>query len=244
MMLAGSTDSDGTVDSYLWTQTEGPPVTLDDATAAQPTFTAPLVDAAGDTLVFSLVVTDNDGAASAPDTVQIIIENVVAGQEPGIVVEDTTTDTGRSIMSTRPVYAEYVGSDSVLVGKYIDSITVNLKKSDSATGTAYVGIINEDVTMKKVFAELDVSILPTGPYDPIEFILPTGDDYLIQADDRIGVLYTGTDGDYIAIMRDLTDKTDDGQFDGTNAHLTFYEGSWVTISQMSYDLTMTLELID
>jgi hypothetical protein len=95
--------------------------------------------------------------------------------------------------------------------------------------------------MKKVFATLDVSILPTGPYDPIEFILPTGDDYQIVAGDRIGVFYDGTGGDYIAIMRDLT--TSD-PFDGTDTHLTYYEGGWATTGQTSYDLTMTLKLID
>ena len=40
---SASTDPDGTIASYTWTQTEGPPVVLDDATTAQPKFTAPVV---------------------------------------------------------------------------------------------------------------------------------------------------------------------------------------------------------
>ena len=59
-----STDSEGSIASYAWTQTAGDSVTLDTTDPSQPTFTAPLVDAAGDTLTFSLEVTDDDGASS------------------------------------------------------------------------------------------------------------------------------------------------------------------------------------
>lgn len=69
---SGSTDSDGTVASYAWTQTVGTVVTLDSATAAMPTFTSPDT-AAGEDLTFSLVVTDDDGAASTADTVVITV---------------------------------------------------------------------------------------------------------------------------------------------------------------------------
>jgi hypothetical protein len=40
---SASTDPDGTIASYTWTQMEGPPVVLDDATIAKPKFTAPVV---------------------------------------------------------------------------------------------------------------------------------------------------------------------------------------------------------
>jgi len=66
---SGSGDEDGDDLTYLWTQTEGTTVTLSDATAAQPTFTAP--DQPSD-LTFSLVV--NDGTEdSEPDTVTILV---------------------------------------------------------------------------------------------------------------------------------------------------------------------------
>lgn len=68
----GSTDSDGTIAAYAWTQTAGTTVTLSSATAAQPTFTAPLT-LAGETLTFSLVVTDDDGATSSADTVNVTV---------------------------------------------------------------------------------------------------------------------------------------------------------------------------
>ena len=69
---SASSDSDGTVASYLWTQTGGTGVTLDTATPAMPTFTSPDTPA-GEDLIFSLVVTDDDGAASTADTVTITV---------------------------------------------------------------------------------------------------------------------------------------------------------------------------
>ncbi len=68
----GSTDSDGSVASYAWTQTSGTAATLSSASAASPTFTAPAAVTASD-LIFSLVVTDNQGAPSVADTVQISV---------------------------------------------------------------------------------------------------------------------------------------------------------------------------
>jgi len=59
-----SFDSEGPIATYAWTQIAGDSVTLDTTIPSHPEFTAPLVDAAGDTLTFSLEVTDDDGAIS------------------------------------------------------------------------------------------------------------------------------------------------------------------------------------
>ena len=76
----GSTDSDGTIASYTWTQTDstGVKVALSNSSAAKPTFTAPDVDAST-VLTFTLVVTDNKGAASSADTVRITITKSSGG---------------------------------------------------------------------------------------------------------------------------------------------------------------------
>ena len=69
---SGSTDGDGDTLTYAWTQVSGPSVTLSDATAAAPSFTAPAKTAADQTLTFELVV--NDGISSSPaDVVTITI---------------------------------------------------------------------------------------------------------------------------------------------------------------------------
>ncbi len=69
---SGSTDPDGSITQYAWTQGSGPTVTLANADTATPSFTAPNVNAP-QTLVFQLVVTDNDGATSPPDSVNITV---------------------------------------------------------------------------------------------------------------------------------------------------------------------------
>ena len=74
----GSTDSDGTIASYAWTQTAGPAVTLSSSTASQPTFTAPAV-ASSTILTFSLTVTDDRGATSSASTVNVTITPLNTG---------------------------------------------------------------------------------------------------------------------------------------------------------------------
>lgn len=69
---SGSADSDGTIASYAWSQTGGTSVTLSSTSAQKPTFISPSV-AAGDTLTFQLVVTDNQGATSTPATTTVTV---------------------------------------------------------------------------------------------------------------------------------------------------------------------------
>ncbi len=83
----GSSDSDGTIASYAWTQTAGTTVTLSDVTASQPTFTAPSVVAVGETLTFSLIVTDDDGSDSTADTVDITINDTGVNNAPTLLTQ-------------------------------------------------------------------------------------------------------------------------------------------------------------
>lgn len=64
---SNSMDTDDGIASYTWTQTEGMPVTLSDASAVQPVFTVPNVEADGAALTFKLTVTDK-GGLKAQDT--------------------------------------------------------------------------------------------------------------------------------------------------------------------------------
>ena len=75
---SGSSDADGSISTYAWSQVAGTNVTLDESNPAMPTFVAPDL-AADETLSFELVVTDDDGRASAADTVNI---DVVASVSP------------------------------------------------------------------------------------------------------------------------------------------------------------------
>jgi K319L-like, PKD domain len=94
----GSSDPDGTIASYAWTQTGGPAVTLTGADTATPSFTAPTVAVSTD-LTFSLTVTDNDGATGT-DTVVVTVNppNVAptanAGADQTVTAGDLVTLDG------------------------------------------------------------------------------------------------------------------------------------------------------
>jgi methionine-rich copper-binding protein CopC len=66
---SASSDSDGTITTYAWSQTGGTTVTLSSTSVVQPTFTAPAAPA---TLTFQLIVTDN-GSLTGSDTVVITV---------------------------------------------------------------------------------------------------------------------------------------------------------------------------
>lgn len=72
---AGSSDPDGTIVSYSWTQTAGTTVTLSGSTLVNPSFTAPPVTIS-EVLTFSLTVTDDNSASSAASTVDITVNPV------------------------------------------------------------------------------------------------------------------------------------------------------------------------
>ena len=77
---SSSRDPDGLALSYEWFQTSGPPVALNNPAAAQPTFLAPNVGEAGESLMFQLTVTDS-GGLQARDT---CIVNVVLVNQPPV----------------------------------------------------------------------------------------------------------------------------------------------------------------
>ena len=69
-----SFDPDGDPLTHDWLQTAGPEVSLSDPAAAEPTFTAPVVGGPGETLAFTVTV--SDGVAAATDEVRVLVSNL------------------------------------------------------------------------------------------------------------------------------------------------------------------------
>jgi subtilisin-like proprotein convertase family protein len=94
---SGSHDPDSDPLTYLWTQTQGPTVTLSSTTAVNPTFTAPTVTSPTD-LRFTLTVDDGRGGVDSDSVTITVLETPpgpnqppVADAGPNIVVESGTT---------------------------------------------------------------------------------------------------------------------------------------------------------
>lgn len=92
---AASTDPDGDDLTYLWTQTDGPAVTLTGATTATASFTAPQVTGSA-TLLFQLKVTDEAGLSSI-DTVLITVVDHVNVPPAVDAGDDFNADEGASV---------------------------------------------------------------------------------------------------------------------------------------------------
>ena len=180
-------------------------------------------------------VKDSSGNTATPVTRTV---NVISTKVPTIYMQDFTASSGLSVYSGRPIQTEYVNNSSILVGKQIDTIAVQLKKIGSPTGNAVIGIFNSDLSIKKTFANVNASTLTTS-YSNYTFSLPSSSQpYLVQAGDRIGIKYTGGDSsNYISVM---TDQNTVDPFDGTNSYLTYYTTAWNNFS--TYDLCMSLQL--
>ena len=89
---SNSSDSDGNIVSYLWTQTSGETVNLTNSTTASATFTAPNV--AGD-LVFTLTIVDNDGGQK----VGSVSINVSANPTPNVPTNVDSSGGGGALPS-------------------------------------------------------------------------------------------------------------------------------------------------
>lgn len=88
--------------TYNWIQIGGTLVTLNDANTAHPTFAALNV---GETLIFQLTVTDDEGN-SATDTVNITISTTPVSTTTVPISDTTTTTTASSTTTTASVDAE------------------------------------------------------------------------------------------------------------------------------------------
>jgi hypothetical protein len=167
--------------------------------------------------------------------VSAIKQNGVPSVTRVLQMNDISKSKGLSVNNARQIMGEFVSPTSTLVGKPIDTITLQLRKQGSPTGIATVGIFNSDLSVKQSFGTIDVISL-AGTYVNHPFVLDSAYPYQIQANDIIGIMYNGGDeSNFISAMRDVTNA-----FDGTNSYRTEHTTHWG--DSTSDDMYMILTL--
>lgn len=137
-LTATANDSDGTINGYNWQLTSGQSIEITGNTTQSITFTSPSVMDAGDTLNFTVTVTDDDGA-STDTSGSVSVTNVI----PTLTVEAQTVNEKSSI----PVTANANGNGDEIVSylwQQTSGSTVDLGQIDSETLTFKAPEVNAD----------------------------------------------------------------------------------------------------
>lgn len=166
----GSTDPDGDLLSYAFTQVSGPAVVLTGANTAQPTFTAPAKTGAAQTLVFEVQV--SDGVATATDQITVTIP---ANAAPTADAGTAQTVAGRSVVSLDATGSSDADGDPLTYG-WVQTSGPSVSLSDATaaqpTFTAPQGATSSQVLSFEVTvsdgvasstATVDITISPNSP---------------------------------------------------------------------------------
>ena len=125
-----SFDPDGDPLTYSWAQSAGPAVALSDATALAPTFTAPSVGAGGETLTFTVTV--SDGVSQSTDEVQVAVSNL--NQVPiAQAGADQTVNEGTPVTLQGSASSDPDGDALTFAWTQVDGPLVALSNPASAT---------------------------------------------------------------------------------------------------------------
>ncbi|MGB0495663.1 MAG: PKD domain-containing protein, partial [Kangiellaceae bacterium] len=126
---SSSSDPDGDVLTYLWTQTSGTSVTLNNANTAQATFTA---DASGN-LAFQVTVTDSNGAT---DTAAVNVTVNPANQAPTASASaPSAVDEGASVTLNASASSDPDGDALTYQWSQTSGTSVSLNNATSAQAT-------------------------------------------------------------------------------------------------------------
>jgi len=131
-------DTDGTIENFAWTQTAGTTTALSSTSVANPTGTR-AITGTGETLTYSLIVTDDDGADSVADTVNVVVSAAVAeNQAPTVVTNGNQTNiaTGATVTLSATGSSDSDGTIATRLWEQISGTpTVTLTNSTSAVAT-------------------------------------------------------------------------------------------------------------
>ncbi|TDO99937.1 PKD domain-containing protein [Marinomonas balearica] len=162
-LTGNATDGDGSIVSYLWTQTIGTNVTLLNSSAASASFMAPTLISA-DTLEFKLTVTDNEGVSSS-DTVSITVNPVNAAPSVSAGSDQTVNEATKV----------------TLTGNATDGDGSTMSYQWTQTSGTNVTLLNSSAASASFMAPTLTSA------DTLEFKLTVTDDEGVSSSDTVSV---------------------------------------------------------
>ncbi|MBL4796681.1 MAG: DUF1566 domain-containing protein [Oleispira sp.] len=110
-LAAVSSDSDGSISSYAWSQSAGTSVTLSNPAVASPTFTAPDVSGS-EMLTFTVTATDNEGASNV-DSVNVTVFELPVAPVLNAVEGNTIIDLSWSNIANSDNYNLYYAEETM-----------------------------------------------------------------------------------------------------------------------------------
>ncbi|GAB7095057.1 hypothetical protein JCM30237_22100 [Halolamina litorea] len=227
VVLSGdaSSDADGTIESYAWTQTGGPDVTLSDASSATPEFTAPDVDAET-ALTFELAVTDDDGATST-DTTTVTVQDTDTEEPPALETSVSLSPVdGETSVGGTTTFDLVIDSADGGVGAY--SATVSL--DDASVGS----ITNVDLLGSPAGQTTDIDIAADGSSVSIDAAL------MNTSDTGSVTVATVTVQGVSAGSTDLSTTVDAlGNEQGASYTVTDTSGASLTVTEKSTSLSLS-----
>jgi chitinase len=156
---SGSTDPDGDTLTYSWTQTAGPVVTLSDASAVSPVFTAPRGQASATTLTFTLSV--SDGVVSTTDTIDVVIAPnnppvANAGADLGPI------DSGQTVTLNGSASTDPDSDPLTYAWSQVSGTAVTLAGANTATPSFVAPLVNgfEDLVFELIVNDGQVASQP------------------------------------------------------------------------------------
>jgi chitodextrinase len=146
-----STDSDDGIASYLWTQTEGDPVSLSNPASAVTSFTAPKTDALDKNIELRLTVTDHGGLKGTTDSTIYVMQN-----DP--ITLNSVVITGPSQVN------EGFGAQYILVANYSDGTSIDVTSLASWNDNSSYASIDSDGYLTSGAVVSDQSCVLTANY--------------------------------------------------------------------------------
>ena len=153
---SNSSDTGGTIVSYLWEQIAGvAALNFSGTTTSIATFTAPLVGTAGETLTFRLTVTDNDGLQSTATVTVFVNDENVPTADAG---SDQTVNELSKVTLDGSNSSDADGAIVSYLWEQLSGTMVTLTNADTAIATftaPLVGTAGETLTFQLTVIDND-----------------------------------------------------------------------------------------